>query len=318
MAIAGAVHKIECAGRVCTIRPPPLNPGMDAGLSPLFGHIRGLLGTREGRPIAQDALRRVEAFLAARATRAAAALAVAAIKTPGIADAAVLKELRGLFGAPDPSAAGEGSGPTGATSARDGGLLAEATAGRESKPAPRAVPLSSIKLASVSTLKVVPGAAPGAAPKGSPKAAPNAAKYAKNSPKAAPNATRAAPKAAPGSHHSAHFGCRGGHNTAPNKGRERSRLKDVAVEMEIVKAIASSREDFSYLDIGCAEGRITAAVAEELGTPPGRSHACDIVPRSRTHSSSSRRAVLTASLTTKSRSTSRLCSWRPTTSPTPR
>lgn len=44
-------------------------------------------------------------------------------------------------------------------------------------------------------------------------------------------------------------------------------------------AAARRREDFAYLDVGCSEGRITAAVAEVLGLPPARAHACDIAPQ---------------------------------------
>ena len=59
-------------------------------------------------------------------------------------------------------------------------------------------------------------------------------------------------------------------------GRQASRLADVEQELALVKG--GMHGGFCYLDLGCAEGRITAALAGELGLPPGRAHACDVAP----------------------------------------
>jgi SAM-dependent methyltransferase len=64
---------------------------------------------------------------------------------------------------------------------------------------------------------------------------------------------------------------------APGPGRERSRLHDVERELAVVAAGAGPAA--AYLDIGCAEGRISAAVAQALGLPRERAHACDIAPQ---------------------------------------
>ena len=60
--------------------------------------------------------------------------------------------------------------------------------------------------------------------------------------------------------------------------REDTRLRDVGREMAILKREAG-RDGFAYLDLGCSEGRLTGAVARELGLPPDRAHGCDIVPQ---------------------------------------
>lgn len=74
--------------------------------------------------------------------------------------------------------------------------------------------------------------------------------------------------------------CCGGHHAAPNVGREKSRLQDVEKEIGFIKLDAAyGTDNFTYLDVGCAEGRITAAVVEALSLPPARAHACDIIPQ---------------------------------------
>jgi SAM-dependent methyltransferase len=60
-------------------------------------------------------------------------------------------------------------------------------------------------------------------------------------------------------------------------GREKSRLKDVAAEMGLIETALRERDGFAYLDIGCAEGHITAAFVEALEISPERAHACDVV-----------------------------------------
>ena len=65
----------------------------------------------------------------------------------------------------------------------------------------------------------------------------------------------------------------------PAKGRETSRLKDVQHELSYIKKFALTKKLFSYLDIGCSEGHITAAMVEAIGIPQERAHACDVVPQ---------------------------------------
>lgn len=59
-------------------------------------------------------------------------------------------------------------------------------------------------------------------------------------------------------------------------GREQSRLRDVQAELAIVEAFFAERGGGKYLDLGCAEGNITAAFAGALKLPPDRAHACDV------------------------------------------
>lgn len=78
-------------------------------------------------------------------------------------------------------------------------------------------------------------------------------------------------------------------------GRENSRLKDIHRELvdlstraqESIDCATSSGaprnvrepQKFRYLDIGCAEGRITAALTKALHLSRDQAHACDIVPQ---------------------------------------
>jgi SAM-dependent methyltransferase len=69
-----------------------------------------------------------------------------------------------------------------------------------------------------------------------------------------------------------------GERAATGGGREQSRLRDVERELGII-AKAAGFKDYSYLDIGSAEGRITSAMAQALRLPRERAHACDIIPQ---------------------------------------
>jgi len=61
--------------------------------------------------------------------------------------------------------------------------------------------------------------------------------------------------------------------------RETSRVRDVEAELALAAAIAATAEGYSYLDVGCAEGRITSAVAQRLGLGADHTHACDVSPQ---------------------------------------
>jgi SAM-dependent methyltransferase len=58
----------------------------------------------------------------------------------------------------------------------------------------------------------------------------------------------------------------------PAPGREESRLRDVGREVELFR----TRPGLCYLDVGCGEGRITAAFAAALALPRERAYACDV------------------------------------------
>jgi SAM-dependent methyltransferase len=76
---------------------------------------------------------------------------------------------------------------------------------------------------------------------------------------------------------------RGGAPSPPNKCQERGRVrvKDIPDYAEFAAVRAAARADpaFKYLDVGSAEGCITAALAEELGLPKARAVACDVTPQ---------------------------------------
>jgi ubiquinone/menaquinone biosynthesis C-methylase UbiE len=63
-------------------------------------------------------------------------------------------------------------------------------------------------------------------------------------------------------------------------GREESRLKDIARELGTIRE--SMGEDFTYLDIGSAEGEITALIAKSLGLRQNQAYASDITPPKKT------------------------------------
>jgi ubiquinone/menaquinone biosynthesis C-methylase UbiE len=73
----------------------------------------------------------------------------------------------------------------------------------------------------------------------------------------------------------------GGAAVPPDKcrGRGQARIADIPAFAALAAVRAAARDDptFEYLDVGSAEGCITAAVAEYLGLPRSRAHACDIV-----------------------------------------
>ncbi len=59
--------------------------------------------------------------------------------------------------------------------------------------------------------------------------------------------------------------------------REQSNVSDVSGEIDQI--LRSVGPDFVYLDLGCSEGHITAAIAGELQLEQARAHACDIIPQ---------------------------------------
>ncbi len=63
------------------------------------------------------------------------------------------------------------------------------------------------------------------------------------------------------------------------KTRESSRVRDCVREMAIVKNRMKDISRPQYLDVGCAEGKITEAIANALGLPPGDVFACDTEPQ---------------------------------------
>ena len=89
-------------------------------------------------------------------------------------------------------------------------------------------------------------------------------------------------------------------HTKIKENRKKSRVSDIEVELELVKAskavnadnaantdnaanadnaaIADNAANISYLDIGCSEGNITSAIAEYLHLTPQQAFACDIMP----------------------------------------
>lgn len=62
-----------------------------------------------------------------------------------------------------------------------------------------------------------------------------------------------------------------------SKERELSRTRDIKIELDIVRK--QLNPSFSYLDLGCSEGKITTAVIENLELSPEQSFACDIFPQ---------------------------------------
>ena len=68
-------------------------------------------------------------------------------------------------------------------------------------------------------------------------------------------------------------------HTKIKENRKKSRVSDIEVELELVKASkADNANIISYLDIGCSEGNITSAIAEYLHLTPQQANACDIMP----------------------------------------
>ena len=65
--------------------------------------------------------------------------------------------------------------------------------------------------------------------------------------------------------------------------RQTSRVADIEPELDKVKAVHWNphqrrlKPSFTYLDIGCSEGKITEAVAEALNLSPSQAYACDIM-----------------------------------------
>lgn len=64
-----------------------------------------------------------------------------------------------------------------------------------------------------------------------------------------------------------------------NKGREDSRIADIFMDLKPIRERQKHVKNFTYLDLGCSEGKITKSMVSTLRLTPAQSFACDIFPQ---------------------------------------